>query len=59
MRLKHIFKNYTFTTHFKDQEMIEYGPVLNIRSPFSSNVSNIFDAIDISGIERVEKLHVF
>ena len=35
--------------------MIEYGASLHFPSPFSSNVKNIFDAIGISGVHRVER----
>ena len=54
-RLKNIFKNYSDTTHFPGTEMVEYGPILRFRSPFSTNVSNILDSVGITGVNRVEQ----
>ena len=54
-RLDDIFKNYSSESHFKNERTVEYGNTLYFRSPFCSNVSNIFDAVGITGVRRVER----
>lgn len=54
-RLSDIFIDYTTYSHFPDVKMVEYGPALHFRSPFSSNVSNILDSVGIRGVKRVEQ----
>ena len=54
-RLDSIFDEYSTSTHFQGKDMVEYGASLHFPSPFSSNVKNIFDAIGISGVLRVER----
>ena len=54
-RLNDIFKDYSQESYFQGKDTVEYGATLYFRSPFCSNVSNILDAVGITGVKRVEQ----